>query len=224
MIIHNLTLGVVGYLKNQSEKYDLELKRILDALTMAVLPITVGLFTMSENIIQLVGGKQYLAGNAPLKILSLAIIFAIYSSLYTNCVLVVNNREKYCLISTLISASANIVLNFILLPVIGGTGAAITTLLAESLNCILQMWFGRDIFRFSITSIFKANWKCTIGSLEIILICVFSNMLISNYIIRLGVAILTSIIAYAGTLYLTKYDIFIDVLHGVQRRKNNEEV
>ena len=49
-------------------------------------------------------------------------------------------------------------------------------------------------------------------------------MLISNYIIRLGVAILTSIIAYAGTLYLTKYDIFIDVLHGVQRRKNNEEV
>ena len=57
---------------------------------------------MSDSMILLAGGEQYISGDAALKILSVATLFAIYASLFTNCVLIVNRQEKYCLNATVI--------------------------------------------------------------------------------------------------------------------------
>lgn len=206
------------YLKNERDKYNIELKRITNALTMAALPVIVGLSMMSKEIILFVGGKQYLAGNTPLKILSFAIVFAIYSSLFTNCVLIVNNKEKYCLISTLISAALNIGINFALFPYIGATGAAITTLLAEGTNCILQMWYGKKIFKFSIPYLVRNNYQCFIGAVSIFAICLLVNNFLTGVIWRLFCAILISIIVYVGILWSMKYEPFIEVLNVVTKK------
>lgn len=71
---------------------------------------------MSDSMILIAGGEQYIAGDAALKVLSIATLFAIYASLFTNCVLIVNRQEKLCLEATVVSAIVNVGLNFVLMP------------------------------------------------------------------------------------------------------------
>lgn len=95
-------------LKNKPEEYKVFINRIFSALNTLLLPIIVGMFCMSDSMILLAGGEQYISGDAALKILRVATLFAIYASLFTNCVLIVNRQEKYCLNATVISAIVNV--------------------------------------------------------------------------------------------------------------------
>lgn len=98
---------------------------------------------MSDSMILIAGGEQYIAGDAVLKVLSVATLFAIYASLFTNCVLIVNRQEKLCLKATVVSAIVNVGLNFVLMPTLGMIGAAVTTVIAELVNCMMQMCFSK---------------------------------------------------------------------------------
>lgn len=133
-------------LKNKSEEYEMFINKIFSALNIILLPIIVGMFCMSDSMILLAGGEQYISGDAALKILSVATLFAIYASLFTNCVLIVNGQEKYCLEATVISAIVNVAMNLVLMPRLGMIGAAITTVLAEFVNCMMQIYFSRTFF------------------------------------------------------------------------------
>ena len=104
---------------------------------------------------------------------SVATLFAIYASLFTNCVLIVNRQEKYCLNATVISAIVNVGLNFILMPWLGMIGAAITTVLAEFVNCVMQIHFSKPFFNWRTLGI-KPIMSCVCGSAAIGVICMIS--------------------------------------------------
>ena len=55
----------------------------------------------------------------------------------TACILIPAKEDKALLRITIIAALANIILNFILIPLWGFTAAAITTVIAEGTACIL---------------------------------------------------------------------------------------
>ena len=134
---------------------------------------------MSDTIIFVAGGSQYISGTNALKVLSIATLFAIYASIFTNCVLIVNRQEDKCLKSTLISASINIVMNFLLLPQIGMVGAAITTVIAEAVNCTLQIHYSKSYFDWCELE-WKKNVSCFGGAIVVACICVACNIFINR--------------------------------------------
>ena len=73
-------------INNRPEEYKMFLNRIFSGLNIVLLPIVVGMFFMSDSMILIAGGEQYISGDTSLKILSVATLFAIYASLFTNCV------------------------------------------------------------------------------------------------------------------------------------------
>ena len=190
-------------LKNKPKEYNAFLNKIFSSLNVILFPIIVGMFCMSDSMILLAGGKQYISGNAPLKILSIATLFAIYASLFTNCVLIVNRQEKFCLKATTISAIVNVGLNFVLLPWLGMIGAAITTVLAEFVNCGMQIHFSKPFFNWRTLEI-KTVMSCVCGSAVIGVICVICNRSINSSLWRMISAVLISIVVYAGILILMK--------------------
>lgn len=165
--------------KNCREKYDVYMNKIFMALITFLLPIIAGMVGMSSTIIQVAGGKEYVTGSGVLQVLSIALFFAIVGALFTNCVLIVFNDEKECLKATIMSAIINIVLNIILLPYLGMIGAAITTVISEIVNCIMQI-----IFSIKFYSWRKLNFKplrcCLIGGGLIVIVCVICNTFIDN--------------------------------------------
>lgn len=182
-------------IKNQKESYEYYLNKILWMLCLVLFPIVAGMIGMGDTIIKVVGGDEYISGSGALRILSVALVFAIFSSMYTNCVLIVNNKEKICLYATVVSALTNIVLNVIILPFTGLWGAAVTTVIAEGINCLVQFVYSFKVFRFSRKALVPIVISFC-SSILVLGICILNNYLIDNCLLRLVITILMSCILY----------------------------
>ena len=207
-------------LKNKSEEYEMFINKIFSVLNIILLPIIVGMFCMSDSMILLAGGEQYISGDAALKILSVATLFAIYASLFTNCVLIVNGQEKYCLEATVISAIVNVAMNLVLMPRLGMIGAAITTVLAEFVNCMMQIYFSRTFFDWKMLDI-KSVESCLCGSVAIGIICILCNQYFDSSLWRMISASLISVVVYAGILIVMKNPTVHDYICAIAKKRKD---
>lgn len=107
-----------------------DLKEIVLSL---LLPVVVGTFVMSDEIIQLIGGSEYIAGGTALKILSVTLLFSVFANYYANAIIVLVKKEKIFAIATAIAGLMNYILNFALIPKCGISAAALTTAISELL-------------------------------------------------------------------------------------------
>ena len=190
-------------IKNKPLEYKTFLNRIFSALNIVLLPIVVGMFFMSDSMILIAGGEQYIAGDAVLKVLSVATLFAIYASLFTNCVLIVNRQEKLCLKATVVSAIVNVGLNFVLMPTLGMIGAAVTTVIAELVNCMMQMCFSKAFFDWRTLEV-KPIVSCICGSAFIGITCLLCNGFFHNSLMKMACAVVLSALVYVITLIVMR--------------------
>lgn len=213
-----VSLPRIAYIvKNQSNQYKSYMDKIFWALSVALLPIVAGTLGMSNTIIQIAGGEEYVSGNYALDILSIALIFAILASFFTNCVLIIYSQEKKCLQSTIVSAFINVGLNFALLPKIGITGAAITTVIAEATNCFVQMRFAKKYFDWTKLKI-KPMFPYFFGSGLILFVCICCNIYIENIYFRMITALVASSFIYGIVLILNGKAFIVDIIIQVMNR------
>ncbi len=200
----------LGYLlENNHTKYSYYVDRIFKLVLTLTIPIAFFLAFMSDSIIQLVGGYDYSEGVKPLILLSGSVIFALLSSIYCNCLLIINKLEKYTLISTSISAVVNVGLNFLLIPLMGINGAAITTFAAEILNFLIQRYFVRKKLGKTISFSNAKTISLFYVSFVTIFICVITNHVLYKAgllysALRVGVALVTILIATFVGLYFLR--------------------
>ena len=127
----------------------------------------------------------------------------------------VNKMEKVILLSTSVGAIFNLLLNFILIPNLSTNGAAIATLIAESLVTLVQLFFSFKFIKNIIS--LKNFFKYLIGSLLFIPIIILFNLFDYNDIIKLFLLTTLSGIIYFLYLIVIK-DIFF--LTGLEKFKN----
>lgn len=204
-------------LANKPEEYKSYLQNIFNFLSLFLFPLVVGMLTMSREIIYIAGGEQYLDGTLSLQILSVATIFAIYSSLFTNCVLIVNRQEKKCLQATIISALINVGLNFVFIPLMGMNGAAITTVIAELINCVMQVTFARKLYDFRELNI-KPILPSLLGSVLIFVVCILVKSVITSYIPCFVVAVVASVVVYFGVVLIFNKNYVLDTFRKVLKK------
>lgn len=210
--------------KNNKTLMHSYLNKIFSGLTYIMIPAICGMFCMSKQIILLIGGDRYVLGDSSLRVLCIAILFAIYASFFSNCILIVNGKEKDCLISTVVSAIVNIVLNLFLLPREGIIAAAFTTLIAETLNFVIQL-----IYSFKVTSLQFLRVNEYISSIVGALGVVFSCMMVKVYFNgtrSLVVAITVSGVIYVAITLLLRNEIailIVKTINGVVKKILNKK-
>lgn len=213
-----VALPRVSYvIKNQPEQYERYIGKIFSAVNILLFPIIIGTFFMSETMILIAGGAQYVDGDTALKVLSIATLFAIYASIFTNCVLIVNRQEDKCLKSTIASALVNVLLNFVLIPTIGMVGAAITTVLAEAVNCFMQVRYSKRFFDWK-KLMFKESIPCLIGGAGIAAVCLAINILIDKISVRMLLAMIVSACVYFAVLMICKNEIIYGAVRTIKNK------
>ncbi len=187
-----------------SEYYNIlsELKKILYTL---IFPAIIGLFVLSKSIILLIGGKGFYLGYNPLRILSIALFCAVFNCFYAQCVLVINRKENIFFIATVISSVVNIILNIILIPRFGASGAAFTTLVAEIVVLIICKFNADRYLRLKKDKDMKSVF---VGSIIIALICILVNKIFSIDLLKIIVSFIFSLVAYTIVLFLMKNSLF----------------
>ena len=203
------------------KKYNNLLEKVFYSMILIVLPAIVGLFMLSNQIILLAGGKEYLAGVNSLKLLCIALFFAVVASFFANCILIVNRKEKYFLKATIIAAVTNLLANFIFIPILGTVGAAMTTVIAEMLVAIIAIYYSKNDYHFN--SINKIVMQGVIGSGVIAIICIIVQLFIDSATCVILTSIILSILSYLIILIFLKNTIALELLNSIKVRTMNSK-
>jgi len=195
------------------------LNKMFNTLMMIVPPAIIGLIMLSKNIIIIIGGENYLQSQSSLIILSVAIFFSIFSTLFSQCILLPFKREKCILRASAISALENISLNFILIPYFAEIGVAFTTVLAELTMTIFNYSSCRDIAKFILSKkTAKNTLSVAVGCLAIIGTCYLICNFVSDMITQTVLSVFISIFVYSLVLLVLKNPIFLNLLGRITER------
>lgn len=104
-------------------RFFLHYKQLFKFMLLVSIPMVIGLFFYSNQIIVLAFKKGFLPAGAVLRLLSLTIILIFFNFLNGN-IIVTLHKEKQLTINTGISGGLNLILNLILIPLYQERGAA----------------------------------------------------------------------------------------------------
>lgn len=186
-------------------------------------PALTGLVMVSRDVILIMSGEEYLGGTSALQILCFALMFATLANLLTSGVLIANKKEKIVLTASIISASVNVILNFLIIPYMSLNGAALTTLLAEMIVFAISLYHSKKFVHLknSLSAVLPVGAGCA----GIIIICFVIDYLISNVWIALPLKVVISAGAYLGIQILLKNNVIKDLFiwKGNKREGGNKD-
>lgn len=199
------------YLEQDKQVYIRGVQKLMRMLLMIVFPVAIGMFMLSEEVVLLFAGKQYLDAVPSLRIFALRIIVVSVESILYNQIIFLHRKEKLLVVLNLICGGLNVLLNFIFLKYLDPVVAISTTLFSEILFQILCLIYIRRVLQISAGLFDKRNWKYLLGALTFIPIILFVSHLIYTQILFVVVSVILCIFVYALILILSKDEFYYEM-------------
>lgn len=196
--------------KNFMKEFQSAVQKVVDTISVLLLPSLFALVILSKNIVYIVGGKNFIRSQSSFIILVFALLFCMYGWIYNECVMIPLGEEKLVMITSIVSALVNISLNFILIPEFSENAAAFTTVISELIMLIVFKRKSKVYCKIRILN--KNNLKSLLASIFVAIICYICNMLIHNIIKSFIISFVISIIVYFIMLLLLKHNIAIEYM------------
>lgn len=124
------------YYENSEENLKLAYQKSVKYLFILGLPLSAAMIILSDKIILLLFGQAYLAAIPAVRILGLALLL-IFINAPLGRMFFSLNKQRIILLLSLITVSANIVLNILMIPKLSYIGASIATVLSEILSSLI---------------------------------------------------------------------------------------
>lgn len=180
------------------------------------LPSFVGVIMMAKDISWLVGGDEFIGAAPVMRILILAFFFSLVGGNFLgNAILIATKNEKYYMIVCCITAVINVIVNALLIPNMGASGAAIATAL-NGLIILVLLLFKVDS-RIRITGVFQLAIAPVIGCIGIVVCCLLCSH-ISNVYIRATSSVVSSVVVYGTVMILMKNEFILDYMTPVLKK------
>ena len=183
---------------------------------MIGLPCVVGQMVISRDIIILVAGNDFVESAPVLQIRALSMLFALFGgNLLGNAVLLPSKQEKYYMIVCIITALINVITNYILIPLYGPIGAAITTAFCSL--CILIMLSFKVDKNIRFERVGKLIVSPVIGCVGIIIVCFLASG-IRELVLRVVISIVFSAVVYSVIQLLFRNEVAMEVVSSLYKR------
>lgn len=104
------------------------------------LVVSLGFTVLANPVISIMYGESYLPAVNPLRIVTWYTAFS-YLGVARNAWVVARERQKYLFTIYASSAAANVALNYLLIPALGASGAAIASLVAQIFTTLVVPFF-----------------------------------------------------------------------------------
>jgi len=183
------------FAKRDRESFSKVFRKTFDYLSILMVPILVYVFVLSESIVKIIGGSDFIPSSIPLKFLAVAIGFIFFGALGGQSIVALN-LQRYGMWVYLSGAVLNFSTNLIVIPAFSYSGAAATTLLTEILVTALLFYVINKKARY--IPLFRVIKRSLVAGLVMALVIYpFRNL---NIILPFFLGIL----AYWPFLYLLK--------------------
>lgn len=186
----------------QKEEFQLLANKAASFTIALSLPMSVGLIFMAAPIIHIFCGNGFEPSILTLKLVAPIVLFIGLSGIIGMQILYPQGREKYVIISTMVGACINLLINYLLIPQYGQYGAALGTVIAEFMVTVIMILLGRKYLPINILS--KQNLHYLIGSIVISILLAFLFVFPLHEVNYLLIGILLSVIVYYAYLLMIK--------------------
>jgi O-antigen/teichoic acid export membrane protein len=209
------------YHKMGDEKKSLEIvSKVFSIMLFIFMPCEIGIFLLSDNIIVVLFGKSFVSAGVTLKIASLLICSLGFSNLFGTQVLLTYGKEKLLLATTLIGAVSNIIFNINMIPIWQQNGAAIASVISETLVTFMSLVFARRCMDIRLER--KFAYKMVVSNMIMAVIIVFiKGRMENNYLLVVTEVVFASNV-YFWINYLMENPVLLDLidLFKIKVRKN----
>lgn len=148
-IISSLNPIIMQAHKEDKKKFG-RLNRLLYCIVFYISAVVSVCFTvLGEWLVPLMYGEAYLPAAMPLKILTWQTAFS-YLGVARNAWIVCENKQKYLKYIYISAALANVVLNWLFIPVWGASGAAFASLVAQITTVMIAPFFIKQMRENSV--------------------------------------------------------------------------
>lgn len=174
------------------------------------LPCIVGVNTVCRDVVEFLAGPEYLDAAPALHILTIALLGSFLGGFVGNLIMIPSGREKVCLLTSLISAALNLVLNMIFIPIFGFVAAAATTATAELTGFFIALHFVEK--QVNVGNLRKLLLPPIIGCAAMAATVLLVSAVIDTLLLRLIISVALGAILYLAVLILMKHEFTLDLL------------
>lgn len=223
VLITSLTAVVLprmAFLRQEENSTAIEqlIEKSIRYITFIVLPISAGLFCVLDNFVPLFFGQDFNKCADILKVFSVMIVFTSYNSIISNQCMVANGKQKKLNILLIASSIINISANVLLIKMYSSLGAAIASVISESILFILIIITCKNEIPFKkwFVAFFRYGSLCIVFCLiEFVLV----NPLLNNGLIKLLIQMVVGGVIYIIGLMLLKDELILYLFDKIRRRK-----
>lgn len=196
------------FAQQNTGKFKQLLEKSLISIFLLAVPLTLGGIILSGNIILLLFGGAYNSSIDIFKILMLTILITLPAAILNGAILAYDKQKKFINFMVL-GTIANVLLNYLLIPIYGVMGAAVATVISQ-LTANSFMWFSmKKINYFTILPHLK---KIIAASIAMAIFSVSLKYANINFIIN----IILSATIYLGALIVFKEPILKELKNIIQ--------
>lgn len=204
--------------KNDRELIATYMSKSYKVTWMLALPIVFGLISISSVFIPIFLGPGFDDAVGLLQIFSLLVLFVGLANTTGRSYLISTKQQNVYTVSVFAAAVTNFIMNMILIPKFSAFGAAIASVTAEGIGCIIQISYCLITKQFNEKIVFESTWKYLLASIVMFILVEVIKTKISSTVINLIILICGGAITYAVMLLVLKDSFFISNVKTVLKK------
>ena len=129
-IIDSIVPSILRLYNEDEENFNRKNRQLYSIVFYVSAIVSVGFLVFGDIIIEILYGKEFLSASTPLKIITWYTAFS-FLGVARNPWLICKGQQKYLKYIYLSAAIINVLLNFIFIPILGESGAALASLITQ---------------------------------------------------------------------------------------------
>lgn len=202
---------------NKKDEYLGLLNKVIKIYFLLLFPASIGLFTVSQQVMGIYGGADFILGGSVMAVFSLYMIIGGVETVISQQMIYLNGYEKNDVYLVLIGGIINVVLNFSLMIFgkLTAVTAISTTFISNLILLCLEYRFVKRTMKLEVKMFSIDNMKYLYYSLLFIPIAFAVDRLISNIYLSCMCIMAACGLLYLGILIFTKDSMFFELLNKV---------
>lgn len=202
--------------KGENEKFEILAKKAINFVFLIATPLVIYFIIFAKQGIFFLSGKAFGPSVVPMQLIMFTVLFIGLSNITGIQILVPLGYEKIVLYSEIAGALTDLIINFILIPSLGSSGASIGTLVAEFVVLLVQ-YFG---IKNQVPDLFKTvkYYKIIFAVMLATLASAWVQMLNLHVFLVLLVSALFFFGVYGITLLLMKETLVTEITQEILQK------
>ena len=210
------------YAEGKLNECEFIVNKVFRVMLFLFVPCEIGIILTAPLIMPVMFGDSFIPAVTTLKIAALLICTLGFSNLFGTQILLTFGEEKKLLYCTILGAVSNVIMNAILIPRYQQNGAAVASVISETLVTVMAFVFSRKYIKIHLTS--RYTLSVCLSSIAMAVVVVMVMKIPTNQFVSLILSVVSGAICYLAINALTKNPELVELRNMIGKKRKAKNV